>query len=133
MSRAHRPVVGAIKAVAAEVIRVVRRQIFRHLDRFRHIAAHEGVISVNALQRHIAPVVGPVEIMAFHLVFDRQAEKPLHRGARAGDDRLRKLVVLEHQIARPGKRIAEGPAHRLAVFQAGGINPAEIHHMGFCG
>ena len=133
VGRLRRPVVGAVEANAAHMVGIVRRQVMRHLDGLRDIAgAFEAVVGRNPARRHIAPVIGPVEVMVAHLLRDREREEPLHGSLRPRDHRLRELMVddIEEAGARAG--CVDRPRHGLALGPARRIERTEVddRHLG---
>ena len=121
------PIIGAVEANAAYMVGIVRRQVVRHLDGFRHVGgACEAVVGRDAARRHVAAVIGPVEIVVAHLPLDRQREEALHGGPRAPDHRVRELMIddVEEPGARAGR--ADRPCHGLAFGPARREERAEV-------
>ena len=123
----RRPVVGAVEANAAHMVGIVRRQVMRHLDGLRDVAgAVEAVVGGDPARRHVAPVIGPVEIVVAHLPLEREREEALHGGCGPRDHRLRKLMVDDVEEAGPGAGGADCPSHGLALGQARREQRAEV-------
>ena len=129
--RVDRPVVRPIETDAALVVRIVGREVVRHLDRLVQVAALQRVVGLDAFERHIAAMIGRGEIVDAHLLLERKREEALHGFLGPPDHTRRKGVVLDVEKADMAARVADRLRHLLALRQARRIDSAEIHHRHF--